>query len=107
MMSDHGTEWLSDAVQYVLAGGAGVTGHIMYQLHLLQKGERKPWWWIAAGMTNALIIGWIVIGIGDWFHVPFKASQSLSIIAGWGGPRLLDKAIAAAIRKYLGKTDEA
>lgn len=109
-MSDHGTNWLNDAMQYGLAGGAAVAGHIMYHLHLIQKGERKPWWWMACGMVIALGIGWTVLGLSDWLSVPFKASQSLSIIAGWGGPRLLDKAVDAGLRKYLNTTalsDEA
>lgn len=102
-MSDHkfNIDFVNDALQYVLAGGAGIVGHIMYNLHLIQKGERKPWWWIMCGMGIALITGWTVLGLCEWFDIPWKASQSLGIIAGWGGPHLIDRVIKAALGKYL------
>lgn len=74
----------------------------MYHLHLIQRGERKPWWWTVCDMLIALGIGWTVLGLGDWMNIPFKAVQSLAIIAGWGGPHLIDRLIEIAIRKYSG-----
>lgn len=101
-MSDNSSGLFNDILQYLLTGGAGVVGRGMYHLHLIQKGERKPWWWTLCDMVIALIIGWTVLGLGDWISVPYKAVQSLAIIAGWGGPHLIDRLIEASIRKYLG-----
>ena len=111
-MSDHkfNIDFVNDAFQYVLTGGAGVVGHIMYNLHLIQKGERKPWWWVLCGMCIALVTGWTVLGLGEWADIPYKATQSLAIIAGWGGPHLIDQAINRAIDRWIGpssSTDEA
>lgn len=74
----------------------------MYHLHLIQRGERKPWWWTLCDMLIALVIGWTVLGLAEWAGIPFKGVQSLSIIAGWGGPHLIDRLIELVIRKYLG-----
>ncbi len=74
----------------------------MYHLHLIQKGERKPWWWTLCDMVIALIIGWAVLGLCDWIGIPYKAVQSLAIIAGGGGPHLIVRLIEARIRKFLG-----
>lgn len=101
-MSDHDTNMVSDIIQYALTGGAGVAGRIMYHLHLVQKGDRKPWWFVLADMAIALIVGWTVLGLGEWFGIPFKATQSLAIIAGWGGPQLFDRAIAVGFAKWSG-----
>jgi hypothetical protein len=76
----------------------------MYHLHLVQRGERKPWWWTACDMVIALVIGWVVLGLAEWMGIPFKAGQSLAIIAGWGGPHMIDRLIEVMIRKYLGDT---
>lgn len=100
------TDWLGDVLQYVLTGGAGVVGHIVYNLHLIQKGERKPLWWMLCGACIALVTGWTVLGFGDWFGIPYKATQSLAILAGWGGPHLINRAIDAAMRKYLGAPED-
>jgi len=110
-MSHADTSFVDDILQYALTGGAGVIGRGMYHLHLIQRGERKPWWWTLCDMLIALVIGWTVLGLGDWAGVPFKAVQSLGFIAGWGGPHLINRLIEAAIRKYLpsapSPTDEA
>lgn len=74
----------------------------MFHLHLFQKNEHKPWLWVVCDMLIALVIGWTVLGLGEWIGIPFKAVQSLAILAGWGGPHLMDRLIEAGIRKYLG-----
>ena len=101
-MSDNGVD-IGDAMQYILAGGAGVVGQIMRHMHMIQTGNRKPWLWTFFDMGIALGIGWIVLGLGDWFSVPFKATQSLAILAGWGGPHLMDALILRAIEKFFVK----
>lgn len=102
-MSDNSAGLLGDALQYALAGGAGVAGRIMYHLHLIQRGECKPWWCMLADMAIALIVGWTVLGLGEWFGVPFKAVQSLSIIAGWSGPQIFNRIIEAGLTKWGGE----
>lgn len=101
-MSDGGLN-AGDLFQYFAAGGAGVAGQGMRHLHMVQTGKRKPWLWTVFDMLIALGIGWIVLGLGDWFNVPFKATQSLAILAGWGGPHLIDLVISRSVAKYLGK----
>ncbi len=102
-MSEQSSNVINDIIQYALTGGAGVAGRIMYHLHLVQRGTRKPWWVVLCDMIIALIVGWTVLGLGDWFGVPFKAVQSLAILAGWGGPRLFNRLIDAGFAKWLGE----
>lgn len=73
----------------------------MFHLHLVQKGEPKPWWYVLCDMAIALVVGWTVLGLGDWFGVPFKATQSIAIIAGWGGPQLFDRIIEASFTRWM------
>lgn len=101
-MSD-GSFGFNEALQYLLTGGAGVVGQGMRHLHMVQTGKRKPWLWTTFDMMIALGIGWVVLGLGEWFGVPWKATQSLSILAGWGGPHLIDLIIASSVNKYLGR----
>ncbi len=104
-MSDPGPS-LSDAIAYLWAGGAGILGRLMYHAHLLQRGERKPWWWVVCDLMIALAMGWIVLGLGDWLELSYKASQSLAIMAGWAGPQVIDRLIAAGIERARGKDDD-
>lgn len=104
-MSDGGFGF-SDVLQYLATGGAGVAGQGMRHMHMIQTGNRKPWLWTFFDMLIALGIGWVVLGLGDWFDIPFKATQSLAILAGWGGPHLIDLVIARSVNKYLGKEDK-
>lgn len=76
----------------------------MQHIRMAQKGNRKPWGWIVADMLIALGIGWAALGLCDWFGVPFKATQSIAILAGWGGPHLIDQFIAEGVRKMRGNT---
>lgn len=99
-MSDQSSTLISDIIQYALTGGAGVAGRLMHHLHLAQRGERKPWWFVVCDMAIALVVGWTVLGLGDWFGIPFKGTQSLAIIAGWGGPALFDRMIDAGFAKW-------
>lgn len=105
-MSDGGFGF-SDVLQYLATGGAGVAGQGMRHMHMLQTGSRKPWLWTFFDMLIALGIGWVVLGLGDWFNVPFKATQSLAILGGWGGPHLIDRVISRSVDKYLTKGDDA
>lgn len=100
IMSDNGAGLFSDLAQYGITGGAGILGRIMYHVHLAQQGKRKPWLWTLCDVLLALGAGWVVLGLGDWFDVPFKAIQSLAILAGWGGPHMLDRLIIASLRKW-------
>ena len=101
-MSNGGFD-LSDVIRYLLAGGAGVVGQVMRHMHMVQTGNQKPWLWTLFDMLIALGIGWIVLGLGEWLGVPVKATQSLAIIGGWGGPHLMDILIARSIEKFLPK----
>lgn len=92
----------SDVINYVLTGGAGIVGQGMRHMYRIQTGNRKPWLWTVFDMMIALGIGWVVLGFGEWFGVPFKATQSLAILAGWGGPHLIEILIAKSVNKYLG-----
>lgn len=105
-MNDGGFDF-GEALQYILTGGAGVVGQGMRHLHMVQTGNRKPWLWTVFDMMIALGIGWVVLGLGEWFGVPVKATQSLAILGGWGGPHLLDMIIASSVNKYLGRHPDA
>lgn len=92
-----------DVYHYILAGGAGVAGQLMRHLHMIQSGNGKPWLWTAFDMLIALGMGWVVLGLGEWFGVPVKATQSLAILMGWGGPHLMDLLISRSVDKFLGR----
>lgn len=100
---DHNGFGLGDALQYFWAGGAGIMGRVMYHAHLLQRGERKPIWWIVCDLLIALGMGWIVLGLGDWFDVSYSAVQSMAIMAGWAGPQLIDRIIAKSVDRISSK----
>lgn len=74
----------------------------MYHAHLIQRGDRKPWLWIACDLLIALGMGWIVLGLGDWLGMGMSTTQSLAIVAGWAGPQLIDRLISRSVDKYLG-----
>lgn len=103
-MDTEGTNLAGDALRYLLAGSAGVLGRIMYHLHLVQKGQQKPWVWVACDLVIALGMGWIVLGICVYLHLAWEVTQSLAIVAGWAGPHIIDKAIEKALSKYFGGT---
>jgi biotin transporter BioY len=105
-MDSDGSNLLSNALQYLLAGGAGVLGRVMHHMWLIQRGQQKSWLWIACDLVIALGMGWIVLGLCAWFDVVWQATQSLAIIAGWAGPHVIDKIIERLITKYLGATEQ-
>ena len=106
MSDSSGSGLLADAMQYLLTGGAGVVGRGMYHLHLIQKGERRPWLWTVCDMLIALGIGWTVLGVSDAMGFSWKFTQSIGILAGWGGPHVMDRVIAAGIERIKGPTQE-
>ena len=96
----------NDIVQYILTGAAGVAGQGMRHMQMAQTNNRKPWMWMVFDMMIALGIGWAVLGLSEWFGIPFKATQSLAILAGWAGPHTMDKIISRSIDKYFGKPQD-
>lgn len=96
---------LDDAVNWLWAGSAGIMGRAMYHAHLIQQGKRKSVLWIICDLFIALGMGWIVLGLSDWIGIGFTTSQSLAIVAAWGGPQLIDQMIIRGMNKYLGKDD--
>lgn len=108
-MSDGSSNLLSDALQYLLTGGAGILGRGMHHVYLIQQGRRKSWFWIACDLMIALGMGWVVLGLGDTVGLSFKATQSLAIMMGWAGPQIIDVLITRTLDKYFapaGLSDE-
>jgi len=78
----------------------------MYHLHLIQQGRRKPGLWLLCDMLIALGIGWTVLGLGDWAGLGFKTTQSLGILAGWGGPHFMDRLLSTGLERFSKSTPE-
>lgn len=93
---------------WILTGGGGMIGRLMFHAKLVQQGKRKPWSWILLwDIPIALGMGWIALGLGVWVHTPWEVTVSLSLIVSYLGPHFIDFGFAKwAEVKFGDKTKE-
>lgn len=85
----------SDALPWLLTGGAGMLGRLMFHAKQVQRGVRKPFSWVLFwDIPIALGMGWIALGIGIWSHVPWEVTVSLALTIAYLGPHVLDMILA-------------
>lgn len=97
------SDWQGFDVNYVLTGGAGVLGRLMFHSRLVQQGKRKPFTWILlADIPIALGMGWTALGVGVWLGLPQQVTVSLGIAFGHLGPVVIDRIFSGLMDKHFG-----
>lgn len=90
-----------DIVGWVIMGGAGMLGRLMYHARQVQAGIRKPFSWVLLwDIPIALGMGWIALGIGVWLHVYWEATVSMALAIAYLGPYSIDTVFAAYADRY-------
>lgn len=96
-----------ETLPWVITGGTGVLGRLMFHARQVQRGHRKPLsWTLLWDLPIALGMGWIALGLGAWLHVVWEATISISLITSYLGPHAIDLGFSKWSDKKLGgKTD--
>ena len=100
-------KWVNEIMHYVIVGGAGILGRLMFHAKQVQAGVRKPLSWVLLwDLPIALGSGWIAYGIAVYFKAPWEATISLSIVCSYLGPYGIDTIFDKwASLKFGKKTD--
>lgn len=89
---------------WLLMGGAGMVGRLMYHAKMVQAGVRKPFSWVLFwDLPIALGAGWVALGIATHFHVAWEVAVSLSIVVSYLGPYSLDTLFDKWVNFKFGK----
>lgn len=82
---------IADALPWLLTGGAGMLGRLMFHARQVQRGARKPFSWVLFwDIPIALGMGWAALGLGIWLKIPWEATVSVSLAASYLGPHIID-----------------
>lgn len=80
-----------DVLPWLLTGGAGMLGRLMFHAVQVQKGNRKPFSWVLIwDIPIAVSMGWIALGLATWVKVPWEATISIALIVSYLGPYIVD-----------------
>lgn len=100
-------KWLNEMVPWVLMGGAGMLGRLMYHARLVQAGTHKPFTWVLLwDLPIALGAGWVAYGLATWLHVVWEVTVSLSIVVSYLGPYAIDTVFAKWADTKFGKSEQ-
>lgn len=92
-------EWAT----WLMIGGAGMLGRLTYHARLVQVGRRKPLSWaLIWDVPVALCMGWIALGIGEYFHLHWRVMVSLALAIAYLGPYSID----AVFARWLASPEE-
>lgn len=92
-----------DALPWILTGGAGMLGRLMFHAKQVQRGIRKPFGWVLFwDIPIALGMGWISLGLGIWLKVPWEVTVSISLAVSYLGPHGIDLLFARWAEKLGG-----
>lgn len=92
MLDDHGVTRTA-----ITAGGLGLLGRLIYwSMHQ----ERHPVGWsLLWELPIALGMGWIGLGVAEYFALGMNATYAATITVSYVGPRLIDIALLRLARK--------
>ena len=93
------------AIPWLITGGAGMLGRIMFHAVQVQKGARKPFSWVLIwDLPVAVSMGWIAYGLAAWAKIPWESTVSFSLVVSYLGPYGVDTLFAKwANWKFGGK----
>ena len=81
---------------WVVVGGAGMLGRLMYHARQVQQGKRKPFSWVLFwDVPIALGMGWIALGLGTYLQVSWEVTISIALVIAYLGPYGIDTVFAA------------
>lgn len=84
-------EGLREMLPWILSGGAGVLGRLMFHAKQVQLGKRKPFTWVLFwDIPIALGMGWMALGLGVWLEVTFEVTISIALATSYLGPHIID-----------------
>lgn len=93
----------ADTLPWILTGGAGMLGRLMFHAKQVQRGCRKPFGWVLLwDIPIALGMGWIALGLGSWLKVPWEVIVSISLATSYLGPHVIDMIFAKWSETKLG-----
>ena len=82
---------IAQAMPWIITGGAGILGRLMYHACQVQRGVRKPWsWTLLWDVPIALGMGWIALGMAIWSKTQWEVTISISLVTSYLGPHALD-----------------
>lgn len=85
-----------------------MVGRLMYHAKLVQLGKRKPFsWTLLWDIPIALGMGWIALGIAQWFGLAWEPTVSISMAASYLGPYSIDTAFIKVMDWKFGKKETA
>jgi hypothetical protein len=81
----------SEILPWIMTGGAGMVGRLMFHAKQVQRGLRKPFAWVLLwDLPIALGMGWIALGLGTWLAVPWEVTVSIALTVSYLGPHIID-----------------
>lgn len=91
---------------WLITGGAGVLGRLMFHAKQVQSGQRKPLSWaLLWDLPIALGMGWIALGLAGYLGVKWEATVSIALVASYLGPYGVDTAFAKWAEKVEKRED--
>jgi len=97
---------LAEMVPWLTIGGAGMIGRLMYHAKQVQAGKRKPLSWVLVwDIPIALGMGWIALGVGAYFKLPWEVTVSIGLTFSYLGPYGIDTTFAAYADRFKGKEE--
>lgn len=82
---------IADALPWLITGGAGMLGRLMFHAKQVQRGVRKPFSWVLLwDIPIALGMGWASLGLGVWLNVAWEVTVSISLVVSYLGPHTID-----------------
>lgn len=100
-------EHFTDIMPWLLTGGAGMLGRLMFHARQVQTGHRKPFSWILFwDIPIALGMGWIALGLGIWAKIPWELTVSVALAISYLGPHVIDHLFVKWSEVKFGKKEE-
>ena len=97
---------IRELLPWIMTGGAGILGRLMFHARQVQLGHRKPISWLLFwDLPIALSMGWIALGLGIWLDVPWEVVISISLTTSYLGPHGIDLLFIRWAEKKFGGSD--
>lgn len=88
---------------YLLTGGAGILGRLLFRARQIQSGRSSfAWIVLACDLPIALAMGWMAYGASVWAQLAMQPTVTAAIMASYLGPYTVERLLGRAADKYLG-----
>ncbi len=88
---------------YILTGGAGILGRLLFRARQIQSGRSSfAWIVLACDLPIALAMGWAAYGACVWAKLAMQPTITAAIMASYLGPYTVERLMGRAADKYFG-----